>query len=105
MKRILILVMLALIFAPTIEAAKARVRKPTNKAVSAVSTCYSKAKLSRGTNSVPVTFLNLTRVAKVTYTLSYTANGVEQGVVGSITPTGQATDTRDLYFGTCSHGV
>jgi hypothetical protein len=44
-------------------------------------------------------------VSKITYTLSYTANGIEQGAVGSLIPSGSATDTRDLYFGTCSHGV
>ncbi len=66
---------------------------------------FSSAKLSRGTNSVVLTLLNLNRVSKITYTLSYSANGIEQGVVGSITPAGQATDSRDLYFGTCSKGV
>ena len=66
---------------------------------------FSGAKLSRPTNSIILTLLNLNRVSKITYTLSYTASGVAEGVVGSITPTGQATDSRDLYFGTCSRGV
>jgi hypothetical protein len=69
-----------------------------------VATGYSSAKLSRATNSVIVSFLNLSQVAKITYTLSYNANGVEQGAVGSITPSG-GSENRDLYFGTCSHGV
>lgn len=51
-----------------------------------------------------VTFVNLTNVSRITYTLSYTANGIEQGAMGSLVPSG-ATDSRDLYFGTCSHGV
>ena len=43
-------------------------------------------------------------VARFDYVLSYTANGVEQGVVGSFLP-GSGSTSRDLYFGTCSHGV
>lgn len=86
-----------------IYAAKARVRKST--ATSGSGVAYSQARLSRGTNSVILTFLNLQSVSKVAYTLSYSANGIEQGAGGSFTPTGQATDSRDLYFGTCSHGV
>jgi hypothetical protein len=34
----------------------------------------------------------------------YTANGIDKGDVGSLTPTG-TTESRDFYFGTCSHGV
>jgi hypothetical protein len=109
MKRVLILFFLSLasvgLFAP-VQAAKPRVKKAvvkTNKV--AVTTGYSSARLSRGTNSVVVTFLNLSKVSRINYTLSYNANGVEQGVVGSLTPSGQASDSRDLYFGTCSHGV
>lgn len=109
MKRILILFFLSLatvgLFSP-VQAAKPRIKKVVAKTGSIVATSgYSSARLSRGTNSVIVTFLNLSKVTRVTYTLSYSANGVEQGVVGSVTPSGQATDTRDLYFGTCSHGV
>lgn len=92
------------------EAAKVRVRTPVVKsAVNAVSAGYSKAKLSRATNSVLVTFTNLSNVARISYTLSYTSNSrsnpQQQGVVGSLVPSGAATETRDLYFGTCSHGV
>ncbi len=85
-------------------AAKPRVRSGAKSAVVSSASGYSKARLSRATNSVVVTFINLGSVSRVTYTLSYTANGIEQGAVGSITPAG-TTDSRDLYFGTCSHGV
>lgn len=66
---------------------------------------YSSAKLSRATNSIVVTFLNLSQVKRVEYVLGYTANGISQGVVGSFVPSGQSTNSRDLYFGTCSKGV
>ena len=109
MKFIFILALFALttagVFAP-VHAAKPRVKKAVVKTTTIANTAgYSSARLSRGTNSVIVTFRNLSKVARINYTLSYNANGVEQGVVGSLTPSGQASDSRDLYFGTCSHGV
>lgn len=102
---VLFLVSLSLlIFSPSAHAAKPRVRSTGTKSTTAVTSGYSKAKLSRSTNSVVVTFVNLTNVSRVTYTLSYTANGIAQGAMGSLVPSG-STDSRDLYFGTCSHGV
>jgi len=85
-----------------VSAAKLRVRKYTN-AASGVS--YSTAKLSRSTNSVIVTFQNLGSVKRITYALSYTANGISQGAMGTVQTAGLVSDSRDLYFGTCSHGV
>ncbi len=81
-------------------AAKKRIRAPKIAGVS-----YSSARLSRGTNSVVAALLHLDTTKRVEYVLSYTANGIGQGVVGSLTPTGQMSDSRDLYFGTCSKGV
>ncbi len=83
-------------------AAKKRVRKP---ATYTKSFSYSTAKLSRSTNSVIVTFQNLGSVKKVGYELSYTAGGVAQGAMGTVQTAGLVSDVRDLYFGTCSHGV
>lgn len=65
---------------------------------------FSSAKLSRVTNSIVLSLYNLNKATKVNYILSYTANGIDQGVVGAITPSG-TTDSRDLYFGTCSKGA
>ena len=81
-------------------AAKKRVRTAR-----AVGIAYSSARLSRGTNSIVITFKNLAKVKRVEYTLSYSANGIPQGVMGSFVPAGAASDSRDLYFGTCSKGV
>jgi hypothetical protein len=103
MKRIVYFFLLSLVFLSLISpvyAAKKRIRAPKIAGVS-----YSAAKLSRNTNSVIVTFLNLGRAKREEYSLSYMANGIQQGVVGSFVPTGQATESRDLYFGTCSKGV
>jgi len=103
MKRCLYIVILFFAFFALLTpvfAAKKRIRAPKIAGVS-----YSSAKLSRNTNSTIVTFLNLGKVKKEDYSLSYTANGIQQGVVGSFIPSGQATESRDLYFGTCSKGV
>jgi hypothetical protein len=94
---------LPLFFEVPAYAAKVRVRKVG--APRAVGVAYSRAKLSRPTNSVILTFLNLGQMKSITYTLSYVANGIPHGAVGTLVVSGQTPDSRDLYFGTCSHGV
>lgn len=88
------------------QAAKSRVIKsvPVAQAKVATGVSYSSAKLSSSSRSVIVTFANLDKVSKISYILSYTGSGQTQGVGGAITPNG-TTDSRDLYFGTCSKGV
>lgn len=98
---------LSTLSASTALAAKARVRAASTSSVvkkAATGVSFSSAKLSRGTNSVVLSFKNLDRASKVSYLLSYNANGIDQGAAGSITPSG-TSDSRDLYFGTCSKGV
>ncbi|MBI4062368.1 hypothetical protein HY410_00445 [Candidatus Gottesmanbacteria bacterium] len=109
MKRYVLLVILILMATSQVHAAKPRVAKSSGGGLPAqagkiVGGSYSTARLSRGTNSVIVSFINPSNVSKVSYTLSYLGSGISQGVVGSLTPSG-AGDSRDLYFGTCSHGV
>jgi len=74
------------------------------KRIRAARAVYSSAKLSRSTHSVIATFYAIPGVSKFDYVLSYSANGIGQGVVGAFTPAG-SNDSRDLYFGTCSKGV
>jgi len=83
-------------------AAKVRVRKPraTKTGVS-----YSSVAVSPNTHSIKLSLMNLGNVKSVTYELSYSSWDVPQGAMGTILVTGQTTDGRDLYFGTCSHGV
>lgn len=105
MKKLLIILLLSVsVFVIHTEVRAARTRVRTTRSVVAGVT-YSSARLSRPTNSVVVTFLHLDRVSRVSYTLSYMANGISQGAMGSLAPAGQVSDSRDLYFGTCSHGV
>lgn len=96
---LLIIILGSAHFNPTF-AAKKRVR-----AVRQPGVIYSSAKLSRATNSVILSLYNLNQVNKISYVLSYSANGIPQGAMGSIATSGQTSDSRDLYFGTCSKGV
>lgn len=93
---------LSLIAPPYVLALKKRAPK---KAGTTSGVSYSSARLSRGTNSVILSLTNLTKVTRVTYELSYSANGKAEGVGGSLSPSGQTNESRDLYFGTCSSGV
>ena len=74
------------------------------KRIRAARAVYSSVKLSRATHSVIPTFYALAGVSKFDYVLSYSANGIPQGVVGLFVPSG-GNESRDLYFGTCSKGV
>lgn len=96
----------ALLLVPSVQAAKPRIQKsaPTVSKKAVVGISYSSAKLSASSRSVIVSFINLDKVTKISYMLNYTGSGQSQGVGGTITLNG-ATDSRDLYFGTCSKGV
>lgn len=99
MKRIIALALIILVFSIFSKPAYA-----LKKRIRAARAVYSSAKLSRGTHSVVATFYALPGVVKFDYVLSYSANGIPQGVVGSF-PVSGGNDSRDLYFGTCSKGV
>ncbi len=104
---IIIIGLSLLLLVNPVHAAKKRARAitaPTAKKTAVKGVAYSSASLNRPAHSVVFNLFNLDKVNKVSYMLSYSANGVEQGAAGSITPTGNS-DNRSLYFGTCSHGV
>lgn len=102
-------VVISIISVKPVFAAKKRVVSTKTTAVKTAvktgATGYSTARLSRPSNSVIITFINLDKVKKIDYVLSYAARGIQQGAGGAIVSNGQQTDSRDLYFGTCSKGV
>ena len=51
-----------------------------------------------------INFSSFDQVASATYSLTYTANGVPQGVSGTVTAA-TGGEQRELLFGTCSGGV
>lgn len=50
-------------------------------------------------------FANFTLLESVTYSFTYTTNGIQQGAGGTITAANNPTSNRELLFGTCSSGV
>ncbi len=56
--------------------------------------------------AIVVTFSNLSVASSVSYILSYNTRGTTQGASGTLNPeTSGDPATRELLFGTCSHGV
>lgn len=53
---------------------------------------------------ITATFKNLSIAADVTYSLTYVAGGIEQGVDGAVN-IALGSVSKDLIFGTCSAGV
>lgn len=51
-----------------------------------------------------VNFTDFGNAVSVSYSLTYTANGIPQGIRGFLGPE-TAGEQRELLFGTCSHGV
>jgi hypothetical protein len=64
-----------------------------------------KVKFRSDRKAVVATFSNLSVATKVDYFLSYSARGTTQGASGSVSTTAEDPTTREVIFGTCSHGV
>lgn len=62
-------------------------------------------KFNSGRKGLIVKFSDLNTASPVTYELTYSTNGLEQGVVGAISLSEGKTATRELLFGTCSKNV
>lgn len=83
---------------PTAGSAKTTA-KTTTKGVTA------KVKFRSDRRAIVVTLSNLSIATKVDYVLSYTSKSVAQGASGTITSGAEDPLTREILFGTCSHGV
>jgi len=90
-------------------AAKARTsRGTTGSSRSYISTggrVVTSAKFRGDRRAVIINFTGLTNAKSVTYSLTYSSNGIPQGAMGTITNIAGSVDSRELLFGTCSHGV
>lgn len=97
---ILLFLILTSFFLPSyVEAAKPRVRpsgKIVGRPIGFVSPMLRKDRLALILN-----LFNLKNYKNVSYVLTYNANGVSQGVSGSINGN-QPNQSRELLFGTCS---
>ena len=54
--------------------------------------------------AIIATFSNINQATSVSYLFSYNSRGTTQGAQGSVN-TAEANTTREIIFGTCSHGV
>ena len=55
--------------------------------------------------AIIINFAGLNNASSVNYSLTYDSNGIAQGAVGTMTNIAGSSDSRELLFGTCSHGV
>ena len=86
-------------------AAKKRVYGSTS-VVSAARSVVVSPKLRRDHGALLLNISGLSLAKSVSYELTYTGSGQEQGVFGNIDPaTSGNSISRSLYFGTCSHNV
>lgn len=79
---------------------------PLENSVYAVSLVKISGYLSKDRRYVYVTFSNLKDTKYLSYTLTYKSNGINQGVVGGITPSKKTSSiTKRIFLGTCSGWV
>jgi len=99
----LILVLLGLEQNPVL--AKKRIGSGT-RAVGVSGGITISPKLRKDRKALEISFSNINNAFSFSYELTYLADGIEQGVYGTVTPKpGETFTSRELLFGTCSHGV
>jgi hypothetical protein len=102
--------LLGLIFASDISAKKVLPRfRATGKTTNVTSSrggITTSVKFRADRRAIIVNFSNLGVANSVSYTLSYNSRGTTQGAAGTLDPSiSPDPTTRELLFGTCSHGV
>lgn len=81
--------------------ATATASKPSSSSAVGVTT---KVSFLPGKRGIVATFSNLEIATSVSYSLTYSSRGIQEGAGGSLTEL-SGTQTRELLFGTCSAGV
>lgn len=99
---------LAFLDSSPVNAAKKRVWTSTSSKTNAVSTStkpsYS-VKLRSDRKALTLYLYSVATAKSIEYELTYTGNGIEQGVYGSVNSGEGNSVSRLLLFGTCSHNV
>lgn len=104
---ILIFLLVFLVFSPTeVLAAKKRVNRGGTTVTSGTVSrgVQSSVRLKANRLGLILTLSGFGNVTSVSYQLTYTTNGIPQGVMGTVQPSG-GIETRELLFGTCSKNV
>ena len=108
---ILVPFLIGLFSPPSVFAARKRIRvkRRTRKTAGSRRSFYGAArsmvKLRGDRRALLLTISGMENCKSLSYKLTYTANGVPQGVMGKIDPALEPTAKRELLFGTCSRGV
>ena len=100
----LIFLLLLFGFSSPLLAAKKRLFKASTVATSSNVAPSVSAKLTGWKQYLSLSFRGVSGTSGITYELTYTGNGTEQGVFGNIKPE-EGNVTRTLFLGTCSHKV
>ncbi len=100
MRRFSILAVFLLLLVFVSPATAATKPKTVAKSALIVSAQYVKSR-----NYVKLFFADFKGVSKITYTLMYEGNGMEQGVEGGFTVGKRKNFSQNLYLGTCSSGT
>lgn len=56
-------------------------------------------------NSVEIKFKNLEQIKFASILVTYTHNGINEGIVDSVFPSGIKKMKKDIFLGTCSTGI
>lgn len=111
MKKIILLMTIGFIFvfSGTVEAKLLPRFKGSGSTGSRQTVSYSgliiSPKIRSDRKALIFTISNLQKVKSATYTLTYQADGEDQGVPGTLDSSSGSSVTRELLFGTCSAGV
>ena len=110
MKKLLItLIAFLILFTLFANAWAAKKRPPRSRGGAPVTRTYTRGirtsvKFRPDRRGLLINFSGFGNIVSATYTLTYSANGVPQGAMGTVTPE-TGGEQREVLFGTCSHGV
>jgi len=101
---------LFLIIPHQILAAKARTSRgggtgSTSGSVSTSGRVTTSVRFRSDRRAAIISFAGLSNANSVNYSLTYDSNGIAQGAMGTMTNIAGSSDSRELLFGTCSHGT
>lgn len=102
----LVFISLLSVFSHPTQAAKKRVYGSNSVVSTSSKSVIVTPRLRRDRGALLLNVSGLSSAKSLTYELTYTGSGQDQGVFGSIDPATSGNSTsRSLYFGTCSHNV
>ena len=93
------------VLAAKVRTSRGGATSPNSGYISTSGRVVTSARFRSDRRAVIVSFAGLSNAISVNYSLTYDSNGIAQGAVGTMTNIAGSSDSRELLFGTCSHGV